>query len=159
TLLKNANISWKSYDEDISGDTCPLTDVNLYVVIHNPFIYFDDVTDNRDPDSAYCIAHIRPFSEMAEDLQNNTVASYNFISPNTCNDMHDPPGEGCGIAAGDNWLEQNIPIIMNSAAYQQGGAIFITWDEGTTLDHGPIGMIVLSPFAKPGYSNSIYYDH
>jgi hypothetical protein len=159
TLLKNANISWKSYDEDISGDTCPLTDQNLYIVIHNPFIYFDDVTDNRDPNSPYCIAHIRPYNELAQDLQNNTVASYNFISPNTCNDMHDPPGDGCGIAAGDNWLAQNIPTIMNSTAYQQGGAIFITWDEGTTLDHGPIGMIVLSPFAKRGYSNSIYYDH
>jgi hypothetical protein len=159
TLLKNANISWKSYDEDISGDTCPLTDSNLYVVIHNPFIYFDDVTDHRDPNSAYCIAHIRPFNELAQDLQNNTVASYNFISPNTCNDMHDPPGDGCGIAAGDNWLAQNIPTIMNSTAYKQGGAIFITWDEGTTLGHGPIGMIVLSPFAKRGYSNSIYYDH
>jgi hypothetical protein len=35
----------------------------------------------------------------------------------------------------------------------------ITWDEGEGGD-GPIGMIVLSPFAKGnGYSNSIHYTH
>jgi len=35
----------------------------------------------------------------------------------------------------------------------------ITWDEGEGGD-GPIGMIVLSSFAKGnGYSNSIHYTH
>lgn len=38
------------------------------------------------------------------------------------------------------------------------------WDEGTAgvfsgSDDGPIGMIVVSPFAKKGYSNSIAYTH
>jgi hypothetical protein len=27
TLLKSANISWRSYDENIDGTSCPLTDV------------------------------------------------------------------------------------------------------------------------------------
>jgi len=49
-------------------------------------------------------------------------------------------------------------MILNSAAYQTG-AVFITWDEAATGD-GPIGMIVLSPFAKgAGYQNSIHYTH
>ena len=50
-------------------------------------------------------------------------------------------------------------MITNSAAYQRGGAIFITWDEGQGGD-GPIGMIVLSPNAKGGgYQNTIHYTH
>lgn len=159
TLLKNAGISWKAYDEDISGTVCPLTDVNQYAVDHNPFVYYDDVTDDLNPNSAYCIAHVRPFTELAGDLQANTVASYNFITPNNCDNMHNAPGVGCGIPRGDAWLSENVPLILNSAAYQQGGVLFITWDEGTTLDVGPIGMVVLSPFAKRGYSNSLYYDH
>jgi phosphatidylinositol-3-phosphatase len=154
TLLKSANISWKSYDEDISGTSCPLTDVNLYAVKHNPFVYFDDVTNTLSTTSAYCIAHVRPYTELATDLQNNTVASYNFITPNLCDDMHD-----CSIATGDTWLANNVPTILNSAAYQQGGVIFITWDEGEGSD-GPIGMIVLSPKAKgAGYQNTIHYTH
>lgn len=63
------------------------------------------------------------------------------------------------IKQGDTWLSQNVPTILNSSAYQNGGALFITWDEAEVGD-GPIGMIVLSPFAKGnGYENSIHYTH
>jgi hypothetical protein len=97
---------------------------------------------------------------LATDLASGTVAQYNFITPNLCDDMHDKCKPlNNPIVQGDNWLKNNVPTILNSAAFQNGGALFITWDEAATGD-GPIGMIVLSPFAKGGgYSNSIYYDH
>src|SRR5207253_7694489 len=110
--------------------------------------------------SAVCIAQVRPYSELGGDLTNNTVARYNFITPNVCDDMHD----SCGplynqILQGDTWLSNNIPMILNSSAYTNGGAIFILWDEGLGGD-GPIGMIALSPFAKGGgYSNIVHYTH
>src|SRR5438094_32465 len=97
---------------------------------------------------------------MAADLENNTVAQYVFITPNLCDDGHDscaPVSDP--IRQTDNWLAANVPAILNSTAYQTGGALFITWDEGVGGD-GPIGMIVLSPYAKGGgYSNSIHYTH
>jgi phosphatidylinositol-3-phosphatase len=160
TLLQNKAISWKTYQENISGTTCPLTSSGRYAVKHNPFVYFDDVTNTLNPNSAECINHVRPFTEFASDLANNNVSHYNFITPNLCNDMHDSckPTRN-PVKQGDTWLSQNIPLILNSAAYQAGGAIFITWDEGEGGD-GPIGMIVLSPFAKGhGYSNTIHYTH
>ncbi len=154
TLLKNAGISWKAYQEDISGTVCPLTSVARYAPKHNPMIFFDDVTDTNNPNSAYCIAHQRPYTELSGDLQNNTVARYNFITPNLCNDMHD-----CSVGTGDTWLAREVPKILSSQAYKNGGAIFITWDEGEGGD-GPIGMIVVSPNAKGGgYSNTIRYTH
>ncbi len=165
-LLENAGISWRAYDEDISGTVCPLTDSGpkdangspLYAVRHNPFVYFDDETNNRDAKWAPCIAHIRPFTQLANDLAANTVARYNFITPNVCDDMHDSCG-GDPIAHGDAWLKKNVPAILNSTAYRSGGALFIVWDEGAKGD-GPIPMIVLSPFAKGNhYSNGIYYTH
>ena len=131
-----------------------------YAPKHNPFVYFDDVTNTNNVNSANCIAHVRPFTEMAADLQNNTVAQYVFITPNLCDDGHD----SCAPVADpvrqtDNWLAANVPAILNSTAYQSGGALFITWDEGSGSD-GPIGMIVLSPFAKGGgYSNTVHYTH
>ena len=160
TLLHNAHISWKSYQEDISGSVCPLTASGAYAPKHNPMVFFDDVTNSNDPHSSYCIAHERPFGGLAADLQNNTVARYNFITPNLCDDMHD----SCGplndpVKQGDSWLSQNLPPILNSQAYNDGGVVFITWDEGEGGD-GPIGMIVLSPDAKGGgYANSIHYTH
>lgn len=160
TLLNNAGLSWKSYQEDISGTDCPLTGSGLYAPKHNPMVFFDDVTNTNDPTSANCIAHVRPFPELATDLQNNTVARYNFITPNLCNDMHDscaPVNDP--VKQGDTWLSQNLPTILNSQAYKNGGIVFITWDEGEGGD-GPIGMIVLSQDAKGGgYSNTIPYTH
>lgn len=161
TLLNNAGISWKSYQEDISGTTCPLTNVANYAPKHNPFVFFDDVTNNNDPTSAYCIAHERPYTELATDLQNNTLASYNFITPNLCDDMHNTCAPlNDPIAQGDTWLSQQLPLILNSTAYTNGAVILITWDEGEGGLDGPIGLIVLAHSAKGGgYHNTIYYTH
>jgi phosphatidylinositol-3-phosphatase len=160
TLLNNAGISWKSYQEGINGADCPLTDVGEYSPKHNPMVYFDDVTNNNNPHSSYCIAHVRPFAELATDLQHNTQARYNFITPNLCHDMHDTCAPlNDPVQQGDTWLAQHIPTILNSQAYMNGGIIFITWDEGEGGD-GPIGMIVLSKNAKGGgYTNTIHYTH
>jgi hypothetical protein len=98
---------------------------------------------------------------LAGDLASNNVARYNFITPDTCDDMHDscPPLTN-NILQGDNWLSNNLPTILNSRAYKEGGAVFITWDEVTSGIQAPIGMIVLSPYAKGGgYSNQIFYNH
>jgi len=160
TLLNKAGISWKSYQEDISGTDCPLTGNGSYAPKHNPMVFFDDVTNTNDAHSSYCIAHVRPYTELATDLQQQTVARYNFITPNLCNDMHD----SCAplndpVQQGDTWLAQHLPAILNSQAYKNGGIVFITWDEGEGGD-GPIGMIVLSSDAKGGgYANTIHYTH
>ncbi|HEY5048675.1 MAG TPA: alkaline phosphatase family protein [Rhizomicrobium sp.] len=166
TQMTTANVTWKAYLEDIPGTVCPLVDTGpvdpdgdpLYAVRHEPFAYFDDVTNNQEKKSAYCIAHLRPYKELAGDLTNNTVPQYVWITPNLCDDMHDNC-DGNPIANGDTWLSQNVPAILNSAAYKNGGALFVTWDEADAGD-GPIPMIVLSPFAKGGgYSNTIHYTH
>ena len=164
TQLTAAGVPWRTYQENIDGTSCPLTTGGTngkYAARHNPFVYFDDVTNTNSPASANCIAHNRPFPELATDLTNNTTARYNFITPNVCDDMHD--SAGCAtpdsIKNGDTWLSQNVPTILNSAAYRNNGALFITWDEGEGGSDGPIGMIALSPLAKTGYANTIAYTH
>jgi phospholipase C len=161
SLLNGAGISWKAYQEGTDGTSCPLTDTSLYTVHHDPFVYFTDVTNNLSSSSAYCLAHVRPYGELATDLQNNTVARYNFITPDDCDNMHDscaPTNDS--VQQGDTWLQNNVPAILNSQAYKNGGALFITWDEGENNSDGPIGLIVLSPDAKGnGYSNTLHYTH
>ena len=159
TLLSTANISWKTYQEDISGSECPVSSSGLYAAYHNPFVYFTDITSN----ASSCLSHIRPFAEFAADLTNNSVARYNFITPNLCHDMHN--SSGCAsadrIRNGDNWLAGVVPGILASAAFRNNGAIFITWDEGTGAGlQGPIGMVVLSSLAKGGgYASTNRYTH
>jgi len=153
SLLAKAGVSWKSYQEDIPGTDCPLTAVNYYAPKHNPMVYFTDVTGNVDRNSANCISRVRPYTELTADLETNNVAAYNFITPNICNDMHD-----CSIGTGDTWLSKEVPKILASKAYKEGGALFVTFDESAGSDV-PIGFIALSPLAKPGYSSSVTYTH
>jgi phospholipase C len=165
-LMDKAGVSWKAYLENTTGENCPIHDrgrLDLhgnkpYAVRHEPFTYFNDVTDNLNKQSRYCISHLRPFEELKADLRSGRLARYNWITPNECDDMHDDCTHN-GVIQGDKWLAKTVPMILNSQAYKDGGALFITWDEGVHGD-GPIGMIVLSPFAKGGgYSNDIGYTH
>lgn len=168
TYLDNAGISWKAYVENINGTQCPLVSNSNslssattigggsanYYAKHNPFVFFDDLTNNLSSTSTICINHLRPYSELATDLANGTVARYNFIIPNGTDDMHDS-----NIATGDTWLSQNVPAILNSTAYKNNGALFILWDESAT-DAGTLPLFVLSPLVRSaGYSNTIQYSH
>jgi hypothetical protein len=131
-----------------------MSNAGSYAVRHNPFVYYNDVSS-----TATC-PNLKSYADLSGDLANNTVARYNFIVPNTCDDGHD----SCApyndpVKQTDAWLQTNVPPILSSAAYQNGGALFITWDEAASGD-GPIGLIVLSPSAKGnGYSNTIHYTH
>ena len=159
--LDTKNISWKTYQESITGTTCALSSSGKYAAKHNPFVFFDDVSDNFKSNSAKCISHVRPFTELQGDLSNNTMARYVFITPNLCNDMHD----SCsplynGVKQGDAWLKTVVPMITASQAYKNNGALMITWDEGGSGSDGPIGFILLSPQAKGnGYYNNFRYTH
>jgi hypothetical protein len=156
-LLDHAGISWKSYQEGISGTTVPDANSGEYVARHNPFVFFQEVRTNL----AYATNHIRPFAELADDLANNTVARFNFITPNLTNDMHDvTPGSPSSRVQGDDWLARVIPGILASPAYANNGLIIITWDEGSNDNYGPMGTIMLSPRIKaPGYHNTRFYTH
>jgi len=156
TLLREAGISWRSYQEDIGAQECPVVSHGLYAAKHNPFVFFDDVAG----DQAFCVAHNRPLDDLASDLQNDSVARYAFITPNLCHDMHGGPD--CPrdvVGAGDAWLSQWVPRILASKAWKRGGALFITWDEGEGSSDGPIGMIVLSPFARKGFASNTRWTH
>ncbi|MDB5218421.1 MAG: putative acid phosphatase [Myxococcaceae bacterium] len=159
--MEIAGVSWRSWQESITPGLCPLASSGLYGAKHNPFVFFEDVTEGRDPHSAHCLEHIRPFEELASVLSSGPVAQYNFITPNLCNDMHD--SGGCvtpdSVANGDAWLAREVPKILASKAYQDGGALFVTWDESEGGAGTPIGLIAISPFAKPGYSNDVPYTH
>ena len=160
TLLANAGVSWHAWVEGIDGKSCPIHTNGLFAPKHTPMLFFSDVVGSPPSTTAPdCIANIRPYTELSTALKGNTVAQYNFITPNLCDDMHNPTGCASNqISNGDTWLSTEVPKILASKAYADNGALFITWDESEMGEH-PIGMIVLSPLAKVGYSNSIQYYH
>ena len=92
-----------------------------------------------------------------------------------------------GLAAIDDFLRHRVLMIMKSKAYQHDGMLIITFDEAATDgDHadsdrccaepvgpnsenappglngpggGKIGAVIISPFVKPGSSDSQPYNH
>ena len=117
-----------------------------YVRRHNPAISFTSISANP----TRC-ALIQDFSHFVPG-----AASFSLIEPNLCHTMHD-----CSIAAGDAWLATFVPTIMASSAYQAGGLILITFDEGTTNvgGGGQVATFVISPQAKHGFVSAIPHDH
>jgi hypothetical protein len=152
--LDQAGITWRSYQESM-GQPCGVTGNGLYEPKHDPFVYFDDVngwngTTFTRPQR--CLDHVVDYSQFAVDLQSGKLPKYVFITPNMQDDMHDG-----SIADGDRWLSQEVPKILASPAWQNGGVLFLMWDEGTLQSDDP-PMIVISPLAKRGFVSSAPYE-
>ena len=161
TQIVAAGSTWLSYQEGLNSTTgaCPIATSGNYAPKHDPFIFFKDVSGSTpSKTNAFCAAHHKPLTALATDLANNTVAAYNFITPNQCNDMH----SSCSplndpIKQGDNWLAANMPALINYANAHQG-VVWIVWDEpeGST---GMIPLIVVGPNVKPSFASSVRYTH
>jgi hypothetical protein len=84
--------------------------------------------------------------------------------------MHNPDpnllGPAQNIANGDAWIGPQVDAIVGSAPFKKGGLLVVVWDEddgsggllGDTND--PIGIYVISPFAKSGgYMSPVMANH
>jgi phospholipase C len=152
--LEMQGLSWKAYMESM-GSPCGLASNYPYEPKHDPFVYFDDINGwngTTFQPSARCNAHVVDYSELDKDLAANTVPKYVFITPNMIDDMHDG-----SVKQGDDWLAKEVPKILSSEAFNHGGVLFLTWDEGSNSSDDP-PMIVISPNAKQGMTNTTSYD-
>ena len=144
--LEAASIKWRSYQESM-GTPCKLSGSGEYAPKHDPFLYF---TDMQDGPNELCARTNVDYTEFAADLATNEYR-YMWITPNLINDGHDPSGDPVmGIKDSDAWMATEVPKILASEAYQNGGVLFITWDEAEGRGHDPdrIPMIVVSPRIK-----------
>ncbi len=201
--LEAAGLTWKAYMEDMGKDraresaTCghvllgtfETTFVanrsDQYAAKHNPFVYFHSIID----DQARCDAHVVNLERLPQDLQSAaTTANYIFITPNLCDDGHDPEcvdGRRGGLATIEIFLRTWVPLIVRSPAFQADGVLVITFDESASAGPvgsaaccgekplpgarfspgfggpggGRIGAVVLSRFVKPGTVSAVPYNH
>ncbi len=150
--MDQAGKSWKEYLDGANGN-CDSTSHSYYAPDDAPFYYFQDMKSN----AAYCQAHMQPLTQMTTDLKSTaTTPNFAWFAADDCNDM-----EACGITAGDNWLKQTLPTILNSPAWTtQRSLLIVTWDEGATKSYGPsypnqVPTLLLGSqnSVKPGYQS------
>jgi hypothetical protein len=152
-----------------------------YAAKHNPQVFFTDTNggDNLTPSNPLS-GNYAPLQQLKIDLANDTVADYNWITPNQYNDMHSTLsggykgliGDAANIKQGDDFLSQIVPMIMASKAYKNHGVIIIWWDEserdGVANDNPDdfthtIGEIIISQHARGNnglpYASSLNFTH
>ena len=113
TQLTNAHISWRAYMEGLTDGGC-LNSPVPYDPGHNPFAYY----------GGQCPSNVVPLTNLEGDLSDYSAPRFVWITPDMCHDTHN-----CGLSVGDSWLEQEVGLITVSDAWNQGGVLFITWDE------------------------------
>jgi hypothetical protein len=187
--LDEIGVTWQSWMESMP-EPCYLTSTgtakaqNHYGAKHNPAIFFDDIEGaggvwSPTDKSAECLANDIPtggtgpndMSTFDAALGSGSVATFNLVVPNECEDAHDNcKPQGPSITQFNDFLRREIPKIKASPAYADdpNAAIIITFDEGTSnrgdgnghqfAGGGHIMFAVVSHRATPGiYGGS--FDH
>ncbi|MEO5965444.1 MAG: alkaline phosphatase family protein [Candidatus Limnocylindrales bacterium] len=119
--------------------------VALYTNKHNPFVLMDDVLSNPAR-----LAQIKPYTDMAADLNSAHAPEFVWISPDQCNDMHGGvyvtvaghPETPCPYNSSvddtfdvalkqkaDAFVHTAVDTIRNSKAWTGNSVIFILSDE------------------------------
>jgi phospholipase C len=152
--LELAGLTWRAYEEGM-GAPCGLVSHDRYAAKHDPFVYFDDLNGwdgtSFAPDTR-CTDHVVDYAQLDADLAAGTLPDYVFITPDLDDDMHDG-----SIAQGDAWLAAQLPKLLATSAYQNGGALFVVWDEGGNSGDDP-PFLVVSPNTSPGTVSQTSYD-
>ena len=145
--------SWSVFAENVPGGCfAGLTSSGgpdgqgTYARKHEPAISFTDIS--RNPGRC---ARIMDFTHF-----DPTAADFEMIVPNLCDDMHD-----CSIADGDAFLARFVPRILSSPAWQSGGVLFITFDEGLGSGTHPdrVATLVISSRVPAGFRSTVYHTH
>jgi phosphatidylinositol-3-phosphatase len=156
-----------------------------YAVKHNPFPFFTATNGgtatapNTSPSNPQS-QNYAPLQQLQTDLNDNSVAQFNWITPDQYNDMHSSLNTSFtykgvtyaagtdqeAVALGDNFLSIVVPEIEASQAFKDNGVIVI-WNDETEGDED-VGStagfdgteIVISPLAKGNaYTNNVLYTH
>jgi phosphatidylinositol-3-phosphatase len=148
--LEAAHIPWDAYMQAMPTpgylpDFWPSSSNALYASKHNPFILYNDVRDNPQR-----TAHIKPYRDMAADLNGPNPPRYVWISPDECNNMHGGiytavkgfPETPCPYnnvagdkydealkAKADAFVKSAVRTIMTSRAWTGNSVIFVVADE------------------------------
>jgi hypothetical protein len=161
--MVGAGIKWRSYQESM-GSACNTSDNSPYATKHDPFLYFSNIQGGPN---GLCAATNVDYSNFAADLSAGTY-KYMWITPDLSHDGHGTQAFGSGdpvqlLKDNDAWMKANVPAILSSAAFQNNGVLFITWDEaegrnGDSADQVP--MIILSPRIKAaGFTSATAFSH
>ncbi|KAK9324484.1 phosphoesterase family-domain-containing protein [Lipomyces orientalis] len=159
-LLDTKGISWAEYQEDLPyagyegfNFSDQTTYANNYVRKHNPLVIYDSIANN-----ASRLNNIKNFTSFYDDLANEQLPQWMFITPNELNDGHDTTVDYTG-----NWTRSFIEPLMNNTYFWNNTLVLITFDENESYAIQNRVWALLMGGAVPtemyGTTDDNFYDH
>lgn len=195
-----SGLTWRAYAEDMAagpageptacrhpeiggGDgTMAARDTDAFATRHVPFLYFHSVIDSPD-----CEKNVVDLGNLEADLASEaTTPNLVYIVPNLCSDGHDDEcsnGRLGGMEGINAFLEEWVPKLQASAAFQDNGLLIVTFDEAEVTSDassccgdlpspnltgpagisgpggGRVGAVLIGAAITPGSVNDTAYNH
>ena len=137
--------------------TVPGSTDGLYVKIHNPAMYFNNITG----DPSACAKVVPLTTGTGGTFDPNALPAFSYVVPNNCNNMHTQSTGTCPayfgtnpnadkITMGDNWLANFVPTIASKAT------VILTWDEGSATSPQQIVTLEYGLGVSSGTNNASF---
>ncbi|KAI0477903.1 phosphoesterase family-domain-containing protein [Xylariaceae sp. FL0804] len=154
-LLEAKGVSWGVYGEDLPytgflGDfENQKTGANAYVRKHNPVISYKSVTENPNR-----LALSKNFTMFEQDLANDKLPQWMFITPNMRHDGHDTD---VGFAGA--WTLDFLLPLLRDARFNKGRTLVqLTFDESEDyLNDNRVFTLLLGGAVPPDRVGTIDY--
>lgn len=166
--FSSQGIRWKGYFQSMPSIGWMGYELGPYVRRHNPFPFYSDVA-YRLPEQRNMIP-ADPY--MLQDIVNDRLANFTWISPDLNHDAHDGSDDQQALANADAYLQTFVPQLLNSPPFQPGGdgVLLVTFDEGELNGDnqcggnpdpnncgGHIWHVLIGPQVKRAYQSNTHY--
>ncbi|KAI8209994.1 Acid phosphatase [Colletotrichum sp. SAR 10_76] len=159
-LLEDKGISWGDYNEGLpytgfEGFEYDNEEEGDYARKHNLLVRFDSVTLNPDR-----LAKIKNLTLFYEDLENDRLPQWLFVTPNLYNNGHDT-----NISVSCNWTRSFVEPLLQDPKFNDGRTlVYITWQANGQypLERNHVAGILLGsaiPKELVGTKDNAFYNH
>lgn len=157
-LLDTKKIAWGEYMEGMpepgfEGKKYPQDGADNYVRKHNPLILFDSVADSDERRS-----RIKDFDSFYDDLENESLPQYMFVTPNMTNDGHDT-----NVTFSGAWTNRFLSELMENEYFMKDTLILLTFDEsGNYTNINKVYSFLVGgavPEEMKGTEDDTFYTH
>ncbi|KAK8090428.1 acid phosphatase [Apiospora hydei] len=159
-LLEDKGISWAEYQEDMpfSGFSGmewlnQENGKNDYVRKHNPAVIYNSAAGQIDR-----LASMKNLTMFYEDLKNDALPQWMFITPNMTSDAHDSDIQTAGA-----WTRNFLEPLLDDERFMKNTLVLVTFDENDTyqVQNRILGILLgdAVPAELVGTTDGNFYNH
>lgn len=159
-LLEDKGVSWGEYQEDMPSTGFQgkeyrnqKTGANMYVRKHNPAVLYDSVAQKPER-----LANIKNMTLFQQDLENDQLPQWMFITPNMTSDGHDST-----ITVAGKWTRNFLEPLLTDKNFMRNTLVVVTFDENHSYakQNRIVGILLGDAIPKTlvGTTDDTYYNH